>query len=221
MKFRRPGRGRSGALALPSRSDPVLLSLPGGERVPARVLESGPELLRVATLLSAKALGPGELSGLMVEYGSPRGRVQLTGVTAVKDPSEADVIRVEGPLTVDVLQERDFVRVSSARPVLVYMGANHEQIQSFTVDLSGGGLLLAGPDTLEIGERIEFRLTVSQDSPPVTGVGTVVRIDSKGRRGVSFTEITEGDRRRLVRFIFDLQRAERRRGLKERERYGS
>ena len=135
------------------------------------MLESGPEALRVATLLSARALGPRELAGLIVEYGSPRGRVQLTGAAAMRDPSEPDVIRVDGPLTVDVLQERDFVRVSSARPVLVYMGPDREQIQSFTVDLSGGGLLLAGPDTLQIGEQIDFRLTVSQDSPPITGRG--------------------------------------------------
>jgi c-di-GMP-binding flagellar brake protein YcgR len=101
------------------------------------------------------------------------------------------------------------------------MGSGSEKIQSFTVDLSGGGLLLAGPDTLQIGERIEFRLTVAQDAPPIKGVGTVVRIDSKGRRGVSFTEIAETDRRRLVRFIFDLQRSERRRGLREQDRYGS
>ncbi len=221
MKLRRPGRGRSGPLPLPVRSDPVLLSLPGGERIPARVLESSPETLRLATLLSASALSPADLAGLMVEYGSPRGRVRLTGAQAFKDPSEPDVITVTGPLTVDVLQERDFVRVSSARPVLVYMGADREQIQSYTVDLSGGGLLLAGPDTLQMGEQVDFRLTVSQDSPPITGVGKVVRIDAKGRRGVCFSDISEGDRRRLVRFIFDLQRAERRRGLKERERYGS
>jgi c-di-GMP-binding flagellar brake protein YcgR len=93
------------------------------------------------------------------------------------------------------------------------MGNSREKIQSYTVDLSGGGLLLAGPDTLQIGERVEFRISVAQDKQPITGVGRVVRIDSKGRRGVTFTEITEGDRRRLVRFIFDVQRAERRRGL--------
>lgn len=184
------------------------------------MLESGPEAVRVATLISASTLGARELAGLIVEYGSPRGRVELSGTAAI-DPREPDVIRIDGPLSVEVLQQRDFVRVSSARPVLVYMGADREQIQSYTVDLSGGGLLLAGPDTLQIGEQIDFRLTVSQDSQPITGVGKVVRIDSKGRRGVCFSDISEIDRRRLVRFIFDLQRAERRRGLSESDRYGS
>lgn len=221
MMFRRSNRAKNGPVPLPERSDPVLLKVPGSDRIPARVLESTVQSLQVAILVPTRAFGARELEELVVEYPSARGRVHLTGTAVIEDPHEPDLIRVQGPLTAEVLQERDFVRVSSARPVLVYMGSGSEKIQSFTVDLSGGGLLLAGPDTLQIGERIEFRLTVAQDAPPIKGVGTVVRIDSKGRRGVSFTEIAETDRRRLVRFIFDLQRSERRRGLREQDRYGS
>ena len=87
------------------------------------------------------------------------------------------------------------------------------QVQSFTVDVSGGGLLLAGPDTLPVGERLEFRQTLTPGVTPVTGTGRVVRVDSHGRRAVEFESISELDRRRLVRFIFECQRAERRRGL--------
>ena len=54
----------------------------------------------------------------------------------------------------------------------------------------------------------------SQDAPPVTGSGRVVRIDVAGpARRSTFIEISDLDRRRLVRFIFECQRAERRRGL--------
>jgi c-di-GMP-binding flagellar brake protein YcgR len=111
------------------------------------------------------------------------------------------------------LQEREYVRVMSARPVLVYRGADERPISSYTVDVSGGGLLLAGPDTLSVGESISFLLTIVQGDPPIKGVGEVVRRDDRGRRPISFTSIADLDRRRLVRFIFECQRLERRRGL--------
>jgi len=212
VRLRRRGRA---AIPFPARADAVTVSVPGGDTMPARVLECDPEsALTVAILVPTRPFGQRELDGLVVEYGSSRGRVHLTGSTVGVSPAEPDVVAFTAPLSVEIIQERDFVRVSSARPVLVYMGNSREKIQSFTVDLSGGGLLLAGPDTLQIGERVEFRLSVSQDVPPITGAGRVVRIDSKGRRGVSFTDISDGDRRRLVRYIFDVQRAERRRGLR-------
>ena len=43
-----------------------------------------------------------------------------------------------------------------------------------------------------------------------------MRTDLQGHRALCFDEIGDGDHRRLVRFIFDCQRAERRRGLEQR-----
>jgi c-di-GMP-binding flagellar brake protein YcgR len=97
--------------------------------------------------------------------------------------------------------------------VLVYSAREHSQVQSFTVDVSGGGLLLAGPDSLAIGDELSFRLTLTPGVTPVTGSGRVVRIDARGRRAVEFEKISDLDRRRLVRFIFECQRSELRRGL--------
>jgi c-di-GMP-binding flagellar brake protein YcgR len=48
---------------------------------------------------------------------------------------------------------------------------------------------------------------------PIGGKGRVVRIDDRRRRAVEFTSISELDRRRLIRFIFECQRDERQRGL--------
>jgi len=122
-------------------------------------------------------------------------------------------VRIDSPRSVEVLQEREYVRIKSARPVLVYSSHDSNQVQSFTVDVSGGGLLLAGPDTLQPGEEVKFRLTLTPGVLPVTGSGTVVRTDGQGRKAVVFKSISDLDRRRLVRFIFECQRAERRRGL--------
>jgi c-di-GMP-binding flagellar brake protein YcgR len=89
------------------------------------------------------------------------------------------------------------------------------------VDLAGGGLLLAGPDVLEIGEQVEFQLTLDPQAPPIAGVGTVVRTDVKGHRAISFSEMSDLNRRRVVRFIFERERAERRRMLEANEPDGS
>lgn len=111
------------------------------------------------------------------------------------------------------VQRREYVRVMSARPVLVYRGRDGRSVSSYTVDVSGGGMMLAGPDTLRPGEQISFRLTIVQGEQPIEGWAQVVRGDRGGRRCVAFTSIADLDRRRLVRFIFERQRIERQRGL--------
>jgi len=139
----------------------------------------------------------------------------------MEDPKEPDLLRIESPRSIEVLQEREYVRIQSARPVVVYAGGDRQEVQSYTVDLSGGGFLLAGPDTLKVGEEVKFQLTITQGVLPITGKGKVVRIDSRGRLAVSFQDISDLDRRRLVRFIFECQRSERRRGLQTEERNGN
>jgi c-di-GMP-binding flagellar brake protein YcgR len=117
--------------------------------------------------------------------------------------------RVEAPIP----QRRSYVRIEAGRPVIVYHGRHGEQLQSLTVDLSGGGLLLDAADTLSIGEEVDFRLTLAPDTTPVKGTARVVRITPEGRCGLAFESITDLDRRRLVRFMFERERDERHRGI--------
>jgi c-di-GMP-binding flagellar brake protein YcgR len=120
-----------------------------------------------------------------------------------------------------VSQQRDYVRLQADRPVLVYMGKDRQPVHTYAVDLSGGGLLLAGPHVLEIDEEIEFQLNLGPDREPIVGMGRVVRNDSRGRRAITFSQMSDGNRRRLVRFIFERERAERRRMLEADERDGN
>jgi hypothetical protein len=200
-------------VALPARSETVTLLPPTGAGIPARVLEQGPDSLLVAILVPTEPLTFDQLDGLVLEFVSPHGRVRLRGTTALADPREPDVLRIDGPRSVEVVQQRDYVRIRSARPVLVYAGADRMEVQSYTVDISGGGLLLAGPDSLRVGDEVSFQLSLTAGVASVSGTGRVVRIDSERRRAVEFETISELDRRRLVRFIFECQRDERRRGL--------
>jgi hypothetical protein len=211
MRLKRSKAQDHEEIVLPERSDAVTVVRPSGERIQARVAERDGEQLLVALMFRPeRPLENGPLAELLLEFTHRRGRIRLRSAVTLEG---RELLRFGAPHSIDVIQQREYVRVQSTRPVLVTADGSRGTIQTFSVDLSGGGILLAGPSTLKIGEQVQFRLTTVKGSPPIMGVGTVVRTDTQGRRALCFDEIGEGDHRRLVRFIFDCQRAERRRGL--------
>jgi hypothetical protein len=213
MKFGRGGASeKPKPVALPERAQTVTLIPKGGDGITARVLEVGDDSLQVAIMVPIGPLSSRELEGMVLEFVAAQGRVRLSGNTTVENPSEPDVLRIDEPRSLEVLQEREYVRIMSARPAIVYGGPDKIPVESYTVDLSGGGFLLAGPDTLKIGDELQFKITLSPVLS-ISGTGRVVRIDRQGRRAVAFSSISESDRRRLIHFIFECQRAERQRGL--------
>jgi c-di-GMP-binding flagellar brake protein YcgR len=211
MRLLRRKSEDAGSLKLPRRSATVTLVRDSGERIQARVVESERDSLLVGVMFrTERPLREGQLDDVVLEHASARGRVRLRGAVTLED---RDLLRFRELCSTEVLQEREYVRVCATRPVMVCTGSSNGTVRSYSVDLSGGGMLLAGPSTLKIGERIDFRLAVAPGSAPILGSGTVVRTDARGHRAVCFDQIGEGDHRRLVRFIFECQRAERRRGL--------
>jgi len=202
-------------VVLPEHGEPVNLVLASGETIHARVMERGADMLHVAILVPIEPLRESQLEGMTIDYTATSGRIRLQGKITIEDSSQPDVLRVDSPRSVEVLQEREFVRINAARPVLVYAGRDRMEIESYTVDLSGGGFLLAGPDTLRIGDEIQFMVTLTPGELPITGTAKVVRTDLRGRRAVSFETISDIDQRRLVKFIFDCQRAELRKGIRQ------
>jgi predicted lipid-binding transport protein (Tim44 family) len=107
---------------------------------------------------------------------------------------------------------RQNVRVRVERPVVAYIGANRTPAHTFTIDISAGGLLVAGLADLQKGEPFDFELTLAPGDPPVTGTGSVVRTDPQGRCAIVFKRITRADERRLDQFIFESLRSERQGG---------
>jgi hypothetical protein len=200
---------------LPGRSETVILNTASGGRIPGRVLESGPDTLLIAVVVPIRPFTDSDLDSLVIQFNNAHGRIRVRGVFAVEDRNEPDLLRLVEPRSVEVLQEREYVRIKAARPVFVTCGGTQVHIRSYTADISGGGLLLAGPDTLKVGDEVQFQLTISSGAHPINGTGRVVRIDLQGRRAVAFEQISDLDRRRLVRFIFECQRAERQRGLQK------
>jgi len=198
-------------VTLPSPSDAVTIVGPRGERIPARVVDSDGDSVDVALMFRpARPLRQDLLKQLTMEFTLPRGRVRLQGDVQLED---RDLLHFADLRPVELRQEREYVRVPSSRPVTISIDHGPGKVLTYSVDLSGGGILLAGPSTLQIGERIPFELTTDKGEAPIRGVGVVVRVDSESRRAIRFERISEVDRRRLVRFIFECMRVERQRQL--------
>jgi hypothetical protein len=218
MRLKRTKSDTAAELPLPARTDVVTIVRPSGERVQARVAESdGASLLVALMFRTERPFEASRLEGLVLEFTNDHGRVSVQGAVTLED---RELLRFAELHSLETIQEREYVRVPATRPVTITAGASQGSIQTFSVDVSGGGMLLAGPSTLKVGEQVQFRLSTAQGGSPITGTGTVVRTDTRGHRAICFDEIGEGDHRRLVRYIFECQRAERRRGLEGGGRRG-
>jgi hypothetical protein len=184
------------------------LWLSRGESMPVRVIAQDGELVLLALMLEPwGALTERDTGELLLECTSPRGVIRLRGDLSLQS---RDLVCMRVLRTPVVVQRRDFVRVRAPRPVAVSLAGGGRLIDTYAVDLSGGGMLLAGPHLLTAADRVQFRLSIEHASMPLEGWGTVVRVLSDGPRAVRFETVTPVDRERLVHFIFERERAARR-----------
>jgi PilZ domain len=153
-------------------------------------------------------LGPGGGSDepLMLECTSDHGVVRFPGNAQLEEP---DLVRFRVQDVPEIEQRREYVRVRAPRQVVLAVSGTGTIDSAYSLDLSGGGMLLSGPDTLQIDDNIRFRLHLDSSSPPIRGRGRVVRVSGENQRAVVFEEISRQDRERLIHFIFDRQREAR------------
>jgi hypothetical protein len=180
------------------------LTTPAGERVPVRVVERPGNTLMLVVLLAAdEGLDPDPIEPLLLEYTSAHGLVRLRGDAVLE---QRDLLRFTADQTPEIVQRREFVRVEGAQPVVVRSNADDASVKTHAIDVSGGGMLLSGAHKLDLDAEIRFRLELD-DELPIEGRARVIRADGDEHRAVVFEEIDEADRQRLIRFIFDQQRA--------------
>jgi hypothetical protein len=123
------------------------------------------------------------------------------------DPSliEPDVVALRWEAA-ETIQRRQFVRVEATCDVEV-LRSGKETISTSTVNVSGSGFLLAGPDNLDEGAEVQLAVKLDDKQPPLRVTAEVVRVTGNGNLGVHILEIDEGDRERLVDFCIDRQRS--------------
>lgn len=133
-----------------------------------------------------------------------RGLHRIIG-TMDPDRREPDLVTLRWEQVEDI-QRRQFVRVE-ATCIVEVRRQGRDPIPTFTVNVSGSGFLLAGPDDLEEGDLVELSVRLNEGQPPLEVKGEVVRITGDGHRGVHITDIAENDRERLIHYAFERQRS--------------
>jgi hypothetical protein len=147
----------------------------------------------------------GPIQGI-IEATGPRGLTRLVG-TLRQSGREVDAARLDFDQGPEVIQRRQFVRIETTTTVTLTRedGSAHK---TFTLNLSGAGMLLGGPDDLEMDEMVKVDIDVGGEDPPIHARGRVVRQTAENHKGVRIEMIEEGDRERLIHFVFERQRSQ-------------
>ena len=178
------------------------LTTPTGAELPVRTFERGQEVVLVVLVNFDDDQASDSTEAAKLEYTSRRGLIKLRGEAVFEDQS---LVRFHPDGDAEVLQRRDFVRVHTPHPVTVESTDDGKR-RVHTVDLSGGGMLLADDETLEVDQTIRFAISIVTTELPIEGIARVVRIREDGKRALMFEQIAEHDRQRLIRFVFECMR---------------
>jgi two-component system, chemotaxis family, chemotaxis protein CheY len=98
-----------------------------------------------------------------------------------------------------VEEHRDFTRLKATLPVVVQAG-DGPTLDTFTIDVSGGGMLLA-TGSLAPGADVEFRLYLGSGEAPIAGRARVVRITDDGEAALAFEQVHVPEHERLIEYI--------------------
>jgi hypothetical protein len=140
----------------------------------------------------------------VIEAPGVRGLARVMG-TMRQYRGRADAVRLDFDQGPEVIQRRQFVRIEAQTGVTVQREDGRRE-KTHTINLSGAGLLLAGPADLALDEAVVMDVEIGEEEPPIHARGRVVRETRSGYKGVRLALIEEGDRDRLIHFVFEQQR---------------
>jgi PilZ domain len=105
-------------------------------------------------------------------------------------------------------QRRDDHRIDLVRPVaMIPEGFKVGWLNGFTRNVSAGGVLVAGADALESGDRLRVRFELDSEDDLIDLLARVVRADDTwGLRGLRLEGLDDRARERIVKFVFARQR---------------
>jgi PilZ domain-containing protein len=111
-----------------------------------------------------------------------------------------------------VLERRQWIRVPTVLPVRLELAGNAHagkmRIETTSVDLSGGGLKICDGPSAKDGLHVE--VVIELPTGPIEVAAEVLETMPDGITRLRFVQMKESAYRRVVRHIFDVQRASRR-----------
>ncbi len=185
----------------PTSGVPAHLQTADGHKLAVSISTHGDDMLLVL-LVNPGPLLRREDDELLLESITSRGVIRMHG-TATK--LDVDLYRFQPLGEPEVIQRREYVRIVAPQQVRLDDLAG-VVVDTQSVNISGGGMLIAARDAIPEGTELKFTLGLERSEPPLIGLGRVVRCSEEHQLGIVFTEISDLDRDRLIRFIFDRQR---------------
>ena len=174
----------------------------------ARVVSAFGERIVVA-LLAQPAIDEERLAGTHVRLDVTTGRGVLRSPAVVLSAAEDGSLEMDLADEAQIDQRREHVRVESRLPTAILPAdGDHPAVHTFTLDVSGGGLLVAGVGMSEPGSPVDIALKLPGRST-IEATGHVARRTAEGHAGVVYEHIASHDREELVRWIFERQRVAR------------
>jgi hypothetical protein len=201
---------------VPLRGEDVSLVIPDREMLRARVDDAFPGGLELAVLQTP--LTSNHRSTSYVEFVGSDGLWRYVGRFIPLDrPAHTDpdgvreVVRFTFAGPPQLMQRREFIRADYVVPVNLYDARKRHAVAEagFTINVSGGGLLVRGFHTIDVGDVLYVEMRLEPGDPLILAVCRVVRATPEGHHGVHFTEIYDDDRDDLVEFAYAIERARR------------
>ena len=126
---------------------------------------------------------------------------------------------IEYPANIQKIQRRQYVRVPQVMPIeyciLAKEGITRPK-KAFTIDLSGGGLQFKAQENIPPESILIIKVVIGESKIelPANVTRSVKEEDREGYKiSTEFRDITESSRDMIIRFVFDIQREMRKKGL--------
>ena len=187
-----------------ARGQSARLVLHGHGEWTARIEAALPDRLALATLtvLPRDSAGAGGEVSVSTAIGILRADCIVLGT----DRSGLVELSIAGEHHVD--QRRAHVRVAARVPGMVATpGHTLKPLHTYTLDVSGGGVLIAGAGPVDIGTPVAVTVKLP-DRDPLRSRGRVTRRTDEGHVALAFDGMDADEREQLVRWIFERQRLE-------------
>jgi len=132
------------------------------------------------------------------------------------------VLIVNKPAQLQEIQRRRWVRVPVKIELRFRKMADDGEIQPFegsTVDISGGGIQFVTLDAVEAGDILELEIDLPNSRPVFCRAKVLRVLERATKKGqfnkaiLEYQEISEGQRDRIIKFVFEKQREWIRRGI--------
>lgn len=135
-------------------------------------------------------------------------------VEDVQDGTVA-VFQIAQPKKVERLQRRSYVRVEIRRPCLFRLVSEDRYIETYTVDISGGGVRFSAWDKYKAGTKLALSIDFNTFKVECTGkvIRTVPASSNRFAVCVKFLDLDPKVRDKVVTWVFTYQLELRKKGL--------